>query len=143
MQYLEEFQLRKYLGRSVLKSKFMLKSSKKSLCPVCESKNTEYRSKYRYKSLHFQNLSRHLCLDCGLQFAFPMPERKILDNYNRSYHNKAHGGLNRNKIENAFFTGIAKTRIKFIKENIKFNFSRKNESFRSRSWSGCVFRKMD
>ena len=103
----------------------MLKSSKKSLCPVCESKNIEYQAKYRSKSLHFQNLSRHLCLDCGLQFAFPMPEEKILDNYNRSYHNKAHGGLNRNKIENAFFTGIAMTRINFIKENIKFNFSRK------------------
>jgi len=43
-----------------------------------------------------------------------MPEIEKLDAYNESYHDSAHGGSDRDLKQQAFFTGLAKTRLDFI-----------------------------
>ena len=50
-----------------------------------------------------------------------MPSLSNLDLYNNSYHKSAHGGHERNLKQSAFFSGIAKTRLNFIKSNIEID----------------------
>lgn len=91
--------------------------TEKIKCPICNSQKTEYQQKFRNNHHCFSNLNRIACLECEFQFANPMPEIKKLEEYNSNYHESAHGGLKRNLKEQAFFTGLAKTRLIFIKEN--------------------------
>lgn len=90
-------------------------------CPVCFSNLISYQGKYRFNHPCFKNLSRVACENCGLHFSNPMPQEQNLLLYNNSYHLSAYGGFNRTTKENAFFSGIAKTRIKFIMEHIDMN----------------------
>lgn len=90
-------------------------------CPLCKSKNTSFQSNYRKNSIHFEGLNRFLCNDCELVFAHPMPSDETLEKYNSNYHINAHGEYQRDEKLNAFFCGIAKTRINTIKENINLN----------------------
>ena len=87
-------------------------------CPVCGSKRTKFQKKFRNNHPCFSNLQRMACLECHLHFAHPMPKIEKLDDYNSSYHDSAHGGSKRDIKQQAFFTGLAKTRLAFIQENI-------------------------
>lgn len=87
-------------------------------CPICQSNALKFEEKYRYIHPYFSNLKRFSCVNCGLHFANPMPEKSALSDYNGSYHDSAHGGSDRNIKQQAFFTGLAKTRLAFIEENI-------------------------
>lgn len=90
-------------------------------CPICNSKKIQFRGKFRNNNSCFDDLKRMACLDCDLQFAYPIPDKEKLLNYNSSYHLSAHGGINREVKLESFFTGLAKTRLYFIKENCKLN----------------------
>jgi len=80
-------------------------------CPVCDSVNIFFHSNYRNKNHSFDNLSKFICKDCNLVFSLPMPSQDKLDAYNMGYHQNAHGGYKRNPKLEAFFRGIAKTRL--------------------------------
>ena len=85
-------------------------------CPVCKSENIFFHSTYRNKNQAFDNLKKFICRDCNLVFSFPMPSQNKLDSYNMGYHKNAHGGHNRNPKLEAFFRGIAKTRLNTLVE---------------------------
>ncbi len=88
-------------------------------CPICKNSNSSFQESYRNKSPQFNNLNRFLCNNCQLVFASPMPNDTKLNDYNSNYHLNAHGGHERDIKLNAFFVGIAKTRLITIKKNIK------------------------
>lgn len=88
------------------------------ICLVCSSKNIEFQKPFRNYHPTFSNLNRVACKVCGLHFAHPIPEIEKLNAYNDSYHESAHGGSDRDIRQKAFFTGLAKTRIKFIEEQM-------------------------
>ena len=91
------------------------------ICPVCSSDKIFNESKFRNKHECFSNIERVSCENCKLHFAHPMPSLSNLDLYNNSYHKSAHGGHERNLKQSAFFSGIAKTRLNFIKSNIEID----------------------
>ena len=84
------------------------------ICPICSSKNIKLQKVFRNNHSAFSELNRVACNTCELQFAYPMPEIEKLEAYNDSYHDSAHGGSDRDLKQQAFFTGLAKTRIDFI-----------------------------
>ena len=84
------------------------------ICPICASKNTEFQKAFRNHHPTFSNMSRVVCKICEIHFAYPMPEIEKLDAYNNSYHDSAHGGSERDLKQQAFFIGLAKTRLDFI-----------------------------
>tara|TARA_B100001175_G_scaffold314034_2_gene322647 strand:- start:606 stop:1526 length:921 start_codon:yes stop_codon:yes gene_type:complete len=98
-------------------------------CPICSSNQIEIQADYRFANSCFENLKRVKCLDCELHFANPMPNDQALDYYNKSYHESAHKGVDRekDKIISSFYSGIAKTRLDFIikhvnvEKNLNFN----------------------
>lgn len=92
-------------------------------CPICETCNTVFHSKYRNKNEVFNNLKKFICNDCELVFSFPMPNDHSLNNYNEGYHQNAHGGHKRDYKLEAFFRGIAKCRLNTIENYINFNLS--------------------
>ena len=85
-------------------------------CPVCQSNSIIFQDDYRFNHPYFSNLRRVSCSECELNFATPMPKSSSLHKYNTSYHNSAHGGSDRNIKQQAFFSGLAKTRLDFIKK---------------------------
>jgi SAM-dependent methyltransferase len=88
------------------------------ICPICSSKNIKLQKAFRNNHSAFSNLNRVACNDCGLHFANPMPEIEKLIAYNNSYHDSAHGGSDRDLKQQAFFLGLAKTRLDFIAKQI-------------------------
>ena len=90
-------------------------------CPICQSEAIIFQDDYRYDHPCFSNLKRVSCSECELNFATPMPMAASLNDYNASYHNSAHGGSDRNIKQQAFFSGLAKTRLDFIKKNVYLN----------------------
>lgn len=96
-------------------------------CPVCSSSQITVQADYRFNNSCFENLKRVKCHDCELHFASPMPSDQALNFYNNSYHESAHKGVDRekNKITSSFYSGIAKTRIDFLKKHIKINSNEK------------------
>jgi len=92
-------------------------------CPICESSNTIFHSKFRNKNEVFNNLKKFICNDCELVFSFPMPNDDSLNNYNAGYHQNAHGGHKRDYKLEAFFRGIAKCRLNTLENHINFNTS--------------------
>ena len=84
------------------------------ICPICASKNTGFQKAFRNHHPTFSNMSRVACKICEIHFAYPMPEIEKLDAYNNSYHDSAHGGSERDLKQQAFFIGLAKTRLDFI-----------------------------
>ena len=87
-------------------------------CPICQSESISFEKNYRYSHDYFSNMSRVSCFECGLHFANPMPEESAMNDYNGNYHDSAHGGSDRNIKQQAFFSGLAKTRLDFIKKNV-------------------------
>ena len=87
-------------------------------CPICQSESISFEKKYRYSHDYFSKMSRVSCFECGLHFANPMPKESEMNDYNGNYHDSAHGGSERNIKQQAFFSGLAKTRLDFIKKNV-------------------------
>ncbi len=80
-------------------------------CLVCESTDIEVRGEYRGTHPTFKGLRRAHCRSCGMVFAIPMPNDKLLDEYNARYFASAHGGQPRTLVAKAFFSAIARVRL--------------------------------
>lgn len=85
------------------------------VCPICKSQNSLILSAYRGTHKSFLGLDLVKCKDCEMVFANPMPEESDLIEYNKSYFDSAHGGINQTKSGDAFFKGIARLRGSFLK----------------------------
>lgn len=84
-------------------------------CPICNSDQTKIVAPFRHQNPIFTNCSRAECLSCGMGFATPMPSDTMLTDYNASYFATAHGGQPTNSTATAFFSGIARLRLAFVK----------------------------
>jgi SAM-dependent methyltransferase len=85
-------------------------------CPVCKQTEAEDFDSFRGTHPAFKNLRKSRCTTCGLIFADPMPNKSLLDAYNKSYFDTAHGGAATSIIARAFFTAIARLRLQHIVE---------------------------
>lgn len=86
-----------------------------TVCPVCGSGSTKAVAPFRFKNPVFTGCSRAVCADCGMVFASPMPSDAELLAYNASYFSTAHGGQPTSPSVIAFFSGIARLRLAFVK----------------------------
>ena len=102
---------------------------KKIKCPVCFSNNIKIIENYKNITETFKGMNLVKCLDCYLNFSYPMPDKEKLKRYNENYHMTAHGSkegsTKLDKVSNAFFKGIAKIRYNYLKRYIKINTKRK------------------
>lgn len=84
-------------------------------CPVCKSDKTRRQAAFRFEHSMFFGCSRMICGECQMIFTAPMPTNEDLSNYNANYFTTAHGGHPSSPTERAFFMGIARIRVAFIK----------------------------
>lgn len=82
-----------------------------TICPVCGGGDIELQGKYRGQHPAFAGMHRAHCHRCLMVFATPMPGQEILQQYNASYFNSAHGGKPQGAATLAFFSGIARLRL--------------------------------
>lgn len=83
-------------------------------CPSCGSGEVSEAGGYSSKHSAFAGLKRVACTNCGLHFSDPMPSEGLLESYNASYFDNAHGGAAEKPDERAFFSGIAALRIAHV-----------------------------
>jgi len=86
-----------------------------AICPVCGGGNSRRQGAFRHKHPIFAGCSRAICGDCSMVFAAPMPTDADLANYNASYFVTAHGGQPSSPLAQAFFAGIARLRLAFLR----------------------------
>ena len=96
-------------------------------CPLCASQKTEFQDLYTYNSEAFEGMTRQKCISCDLHFAHPMPSDSILNEYNDSYHESAHGGLERDLKSQGFFSGISRTRLNLINKHISLDSQKEHK----------------
>jgi SAM-dependent methyltransferase len=89
-------------------------------CLICK-RETFFLRKYKNNHECFNNLNLYKCKNCDFVFANPMPLELLLEKFNSTYFDSAHGGFIQNKISSAFFQGISKIRYfyfnKFVTQN--------------------------
>lgn len=86
-----------------------------TICPVCGGGNTRRQGTFRHEHPIFSGCSRMICGECEMVFTSPMPTDVDLSNYNASYFATAHGGQPNSPMAQAFFSGIARLRLAFLK----------------------------
>lgn len=84
-------------------------------CPVCDNNSTKDIAIYRSKTPVFSGCSRATCASCEMVYATPMPPEPVLSKYNARYFSAAHAGKPSSLIALAFFSGIARLRLAFVK----------------------------
>lgn len=58
-------------------------------------------------------------MECGLQYADPMPSGEDLEHYNLSYFHNAHGGMATSPDEDAFFSAMAALRLAHVSDYVR------------------------
>jgi SAM-dependent methyltransferase len=90
-------------------------------CPICDNNTITHLRKYKNKHKSFDNLNLYQCNNCNFVFVNPMPTEAILNEFNNTYFDSAHGGFNLNKTAVAFFSGISKIRYVYLQKYLKKN----------------------
>lgn len=85
-------------------------------CPVCGTDNAPNGPPFRHTSPIFNGCVRAECIACGMVFAFPMPNKARLSEYNASYFVNAHGEPASSRTSIAFFSAIACLRVAFVQK---------------------------
>lgn len=96
-------------------------------CPVCASDNVRCDAAYRAQHRYFKGMNRIHCCDCGLDYASPMPDDQLLDEFNNSYFHSAHGGSAKDTVAKAFFSGIARLRMNMVKQYLSDSQEKVNQ----------------
>jgi hypothetical protein len=84
-------------------------------CPVCGNNSTKDIAIFRSQNPVFSGCSRATCSSCDMVYATPMPPQSALSEYNASYFSAAHAGKPSSLMALAFFSGIARLRLAFVK----------------------------
>lgn len=98
-----------------------MKNLEKAFCPACKGAEINIVRPYRYIHAIYKEMHLAKCRSCTLVFSIPMPSDDSLKEFNSSYFDSAHGGLQQSAVALAFFKGIAKIRAahlnKFLVKN--------------------------
>jgi SAM-dependent methyltransferase len=84
-------------------------------CPVCKSSDVKLGDHYRGTNEIFSGMMRIHCATCSAVYASPMPSKEKLDAYNANYFSVAHGAAITDLSTLAFFSGIARLRLSYLK----------------------------
>jgi hypothetical protein len=84
-------------------------------CPVCGNNSTKDIAIFRSQNPVFSGCSRATCSSCDMVYATPMPSESALSEYNARYFSSAHSGKPSSPLALAFFSGIARLRLAFVK----------------------------
>ena len=95
-------------------------NNKKNKCVFCNKKSNLYK-KYKEKNKIFSNMDIFFCNICDLYYSCPLPSNSELNYYYNSTLEVSIGSKNSGKLNVSFANLLAKLRVKFIKENIKFD----------------------
>lgn len=90
-------------------------------CPVCGNKSTKDIATFRSQSPIFSGCSRATCSSCDMVYATPMPSESALSQYNAIYFSAAHAGKPSSLLALAFFSGIARLRLAFVRRYLDRN----------------------
>ena len=93
-----------------------MNSLKNIFCPACKVADIDNIRPYRNSHAIYAKMDLVKCNSCALVFSTPMPSDDSLENYNASYFDTAHGGLQQSSVALAFFRGIAKVRALHLKK---------------------------
>jgi ubiquinone/menaquinone biosynthesis C-methylase UbiE len=91
----------------------------KEKCPVCKSNETEILRDFHNTSEVYSEMKLIHCLYCDMAFAAPMPSEKAIEEYNSTYFNSAHGDASVSTAANAFFSGLARLRVRHVENYLK------------------------
>ncbi len=95
-------------------------------CQLCDSKIFTKIADYTFKNKIFKNKIIVECKKCSFKSVHPIPDEKLLEEYNKNYFLNAHNDLKLNTLEETYFNCIAKCRINFLESSIKKNLDFKN-----------------
>lgn len=84
-------------------------------CPVCGNNSTKDIATFRSQNPVFLGCSRATCSSCDMVYATPMPSESALAEYNARYFSSAHSGKPSSLLALAFFSGIARLRLAFVR----------------------------
>ncbi len=84
-------------------------------CPVCGNKSTKDIATFRSQSSIFSGCSRATCSSCDMVYASPMPSESALSHFNARYFSAAHAGKPSSLLALAFFSGISRLRLAFVR----------------------------
>jgi len=84
-------------------------------CPICGNNHIKSVTWFRADSPVFSGCKRATCSICDLVFATPMPSETELLAYNTNYFSSAHAGKPSRETTLAFFSGIARLRLTFVR----------------------------
>ena len=90
-----------------------------SQCPGCCASDIQYVSEYKSRSDLMTGKQVLKCKSCQLVFAHPLPDAQAWENYNNTYFESAHGGVNRAAITIAFHKAIARIRLGHLNTHLK------------------------
>jgi SAM-dependent methyltransferase len=87
-------------------------------CEICNGSKYTIIQDYKYKNKIFANIFIVECSKCKLKSAFPLPNEKELDFYNKNFFSNAYNITKKDKISEIFLDTIAKCRVDFINKHI-------------------------
>jgi 2-polyprenyl-3-methyl-5-hydroxy-6-metoxy-1,4-benzoquinol methylase len=112
-----------------------------SNCLICgNSQNVKYLAPYKGNHSLFQNLQILRCSACGIEFADPMLDDKILNEYNSSYYQNAHGGFQDSPLALGFQSAINKNRALHVFAYLKQQMIQVEEVFEIGPGSGMFLK---
>jgi hypothetical protein len=88
-------------------------------CPLCNKQVIGVCGKYRANSAIFLKKYRVQCQECDFFFTYPSPLEEELSEYNEKYFFNAHGGVSGGLVARAFFSGVARLRVEYVKKYLK------------------------
>jgi hypothetical protein len=86
-----------------------------TVCPVCGNNSIKDIATFRSQNPVFSGCSRATCSSCEMVYATPMPPQSALSEYNARYFSAAHAGKPSSLLALAFFSGIARLRLAFVR----------------------------
>jgi len=86
----------------------------KTYCPACGCLDLKCEKEYPGKSSAFADAKILECMQCEILFAHPIPRDEELAAYNLNYFQSAHGVNSEDRLNNPFFSGLAKIRFSQI-----------------------------
>ena len=88
------------------------------ICPVCSGDKVRLEQAYKASSKMLTGRHIYSCSSCDIGFVHPLPDDKEWFDYNASYFDSAHGGVNRAAITVAFNKAVAKIRLMHLQEKL-------------------------
>lgn len=88
-------------------------------CALCDSDRLDHVKSYSARSSIFLGATIQRCADCKMEMVSPLPSRMSWHEYNRSYFENAHGGVNQSQWVIDYNIGLARTRVLALQKYIE------------------------